>query len=41
VLKRARDTALARTFAQPDTLDFALVQQAFLPVATPAATPAP
>ncbi len=37
VLKRARDTALARTFAQPDTLDFALVQQAFMPV-TPAAT---
>ncbi len=41
VLKRARDTALARTFAQPDTLDFALVMQAFLPVTPPAATPAP
>ena len=41
VLKRARDTALARTFAQPDTLDFALVQQAFLSVAPPAAQPKP
>jgi len=41
VLKRARDTALARTFAEPDTLDFALVQQAFLPVASAAAAPAP
>lgn len=41
VLKRARDTALARTFAQPDTLDFALVQQSFLPVTPPTATPAP
>lgn len=41
VLKRARDTALARTFAHPDTLDFALVQQAFLPVTVPAAAPAP
>lgn len=41
VLKRARDTALARTFAQPDTLDFALVQEGFLPVTSPTATPAP
>ncbi|WEK01331.1 MAG: rod shape-determining protein MreC [Candidatus Sphingomonas phytovorans] len=41
VLKRARDTALARTFAQPDTLDFALVQQAFLSVAPPAAPQKP
>lgn len=41
VLKRARDTALARTFAQPDTLDFALVQQAFLSVTPPAAPPKP
>ena len=41
VLKRARDTALARTFAQPDTLDFALVQQAFMPDVATAATPAP
>ena len=41
VLKRARDTALARTFAQPDTLDFALVQQAFMPDVATAATPRP
>jgi rod shape-determining protein MreC len=41
VLKRARDTALARTFAQPDTLDFALVQQAYMPVAPVAAAPVP
>lgn len=41
VLKRARDTALARTFAQPDTLDFALVQQAFMPDVAAAATPVP
>ncbi len=27
------DAGLARSFAQPDTLDFALVEQAFLPVA--------
>jgi len=41
VLKRARDTALARTFAQPDTLDFALVQQVFMPDVATAAAPAP
>jgi len=41
VLKRARDTALARTFAQADTLDFALVQQSFMPVTPPTAPPAP
>ena len=39
VIKRARDIALATTFAQPDTLDFALVQQAFMP--TPPPLPAP
>ncbi|OYY90775.1 MAG: rod shape-determining protein MreC [Sphingomonas sp. 28-66-16] len=32
ILRRSRDTALARTFAQPDTLDFALVQRAFMPL---------
>jgi rod shape-determining protein MreC len=41
VLKSARDTAIARTFAQPDTLDFALVQQGFLPVTPPTAPRAP
>ena len=35
-----RDGGLARTFAQPDTLDFALVQKAFMPPLPPA-TPAP
>lgn len=36
ILRRTRDTALARAFAQADTLDFALVQQAFMPPAPPA-----
>lgn len=36
VVRRSRETALARTFAQPDTLDFALVQQSFMPVPSPA-----
>lgn len=36
IVRRARDTALARSFAQADTLDFALVQQVFMAVpATP------
>ncbi|PKP91387.1 MAG: rod shape-determining protein MreC [Alphaproteobacteria bacterium HGW-Alphaproteobacteria-16] len=38
---RARDTAIAQTFASPDSLDYALVQQAFFPEARDArATPA-
>ena len=43
IVRRSSDTALARSFAQPDTLDFALVQQIYLPppAATPAATPVP
>lgn len=32
VVRRSTDTALARAFAQPDTLDFALVQRAFMPM---------
>jgi rod shape-determining protein MreC len=39
VIKRSRDIALARTLAQPDTLDFALVQQAFMPEAPPVPVP--
>lgn len=35
VLRRTRDAALARAFAQADTLDFALVQKAFMPPAPP------
>ncbi|MEO5867753.1 MAG: rod shape-determining protein MreC [Sphingomonas sp.] len=33
VQRKTGDAALARSFAQPDTLDFALVQQAFMPMA--------
>lgn len=40
IMRDASDTALARAFAQPDTLDFALVQQVFLPPPTPTPTPA-
>ncbi|RDE05430.1 rod shape-determining protein MreC [Sphingomonas aracearum] len=39
VLARSGDTAEARPFTTPDTLDFAIVEQAFLPI--PAAPPAP
>ena len=39
VIKRSRDIALARTLAQPDTLDFALVQQVFMPEAPPVPAP--
>lgn len=35
IVRRSRDTALARSFAQPDTLDFALVQQGFMPIQQP------
>jgi rod shape-determining protein MreC len=40
VIKAARDTAVAEPTANPDSLDFALVQQVFLPEPTPTATPA-
>ncbi|MEO8375581.1 MAG: rod shape-determining protein MreC [Sphingomonas bacterium] len=39
VIKRSRDIALARTLAQPDTLDFALVVQAYMPEAPPVPAP--
>ncbi|MEP7008390.1 MAG: rod shape-determining protein MreC [Sphingomonas bacterium] len=39
VIRRSRDVALARTLAQPDTLDFALVVQAFMPEAPPVPAP--
>ena len=39
IVRKAADTALARSFAQPDTLDFALVQQAYLPPPPPAPAP--
>lgn len=44
VLRRSADTGLARSFAQPDTLDYALVQRAFMPpppASAPEPTPSP
>ncbi len=41
VIKRARDIALARSFTQPDTLDLALVEQAFMPPVPPPRSPKP
>ena len=32
IVSRTRDTALASTFAQPDSFDFALVERAFMPM---------
>ncbi len=39
VTENARDAALARPFANPDTLDFAVVQPAFLPALPPPPPP--
>ncbi|MDP1026249.1 rod shape-determining protein MreC [Sphingomonas sp. KR1UV-12] len=41
VVANATDTALARPFAQPDALDYALVEQAFMPMPPPLAPTAP
>lgn len=41
VLHSGRDAAVARSFAQPDTVDFALVQRAFMPDPPPVAAPPP
>lgn len=41
VIAKANDTALGRTFAQPDTIDFALVMKVFVEAPEPDATPAP
>jgi rod shape-determining protein MreC len=41
VIKRAKDIALARSFTEPDTLDFALVQQAYMPPVPPPRSPKP
>ncbi|MEI9926738.1 MAG: rod shape-determining protein MreC [Sphingomonas sp.] len=41
VIRVAHDTALAQPAADPDSLDFALVQQTFLPELPPAPTPTP
>ena len=39
VLKAGQDSVIARTYADPDTLDFALVEGAFLPMPPRAPTP--
>ena len=39
IIRRGRDAAIGRSFAQPDTVDYAIVQRAFLP--SPAPSPAP
>ncbi|WP_242139249.1 MULTISPECIES: rod shape-determining protein MreC [unclassified Sphingomonas] len=41
IVRRGRDAAIARSYAQPDTLDYAMVQQAFLPPPPPVAVPQP
>ncbi|WP_369404239.1 rod shape-determining protein MreC [Sphingomonas soli] len=41
VIRTARDIAVAEPAANPDALDFALVQQSFLPEPPPAPTPTP
>jgi rod shape-determining protein MreC len=41
IIRRGRDAAIGRSFAQPDTVDYALVQRAFLPPPPPIPTPAP
>ena len=41
VIKTARDVATAQPSANPDSLDFAMVQQVFLPEPPPAPTPTP
>lgn len=41
VIRAARDTALAQPAADPDALDFALVQQTFLPELPPPPAPTP
>lgn len=43
VLRRGRDASIARAFTQADTVDYALVQRAFMPPAPPipVATPQP
>ncbi|MFA6125600.1 rod shape-determining protein MreC [Sphingomonas sp.] len=41
VLRRGRDASVARSFAQADTLDYALVQRAFMPEPPPIPVPIP
>lgn len=41
IIRRGRDAAIGRSFAQPDTVDYALVQRAYMPEPVVAPTPAP
>lgn len=41
VIRRGRDAAVARSFTQADTLDYALVQRAFMPEPPPIPVPIP
>ncbi len=40
IIRRGRDAAIGRSFAQPDTVDYALVQRAFMPEPPPLPIPA-
>lgn len=41
VIRRGRDAGLARSYAQPDTIDYAMVQRAFMPPLPPVPVPVP
>jgi len=41
VIRRGREAGLARTYAQPDTLDYAMVERAFMPAPPPLTVPKP
>ena len=41
IIRRGRDAAIGRSFAQPDTVDYALVQRAFMPAPPPVPSPTP
>lgn len=41
VIRRGHDASVARSYAQADTLDYALVQRSFMPPAPPVAVPTP
>uniref|UniRef100_UPI0035CA2D40 rod shape-determining protein MreC n=1 Tax=uncultured Sphingomonas sp. TaxID=158754 RepID=UPI0035CA2D40 len=41
VVRRGRDAAISRSFAQPDTVDYAIVQRAFMPEPPPIPVPIP
>lgn len=41
VIRRGRDAAVAHSYAQPDTLDYVMVQRAFMPEIPPVPVPIP